>query len=319
MQVNRRFLYWGILLVAIGGVLVASDLGAIDTPTLTAAVRLWPLAVVAIGLNIVLQRTQFNLPGLVLAAAVPGIVLGAGFAVAPRFAGDCGARGEPVNAATERGVFEGPATVTIRTGCGTLEVRTAPGAGWELDARNTAGRAPVVVSSARSLSIDVTGDDRSILDAGRDAWDVTLPTSDIESLSLRVLAGRGRIVLLGAQITTLALTANAGEIVLDASEASVTELSAVVNVGSLSIRLPANSDLVGSMRVGAGELRICAPPGLGLRVTSKGVGGRVSVDGLQQHESVWQSPDYASATHHADLTVSATFGAVAIDPIGGCE
>ena len=45
IRVNRRFLYWGVVLSAIGGVLVAADLGAVDTPTLTDALRLWPLAV----------------------------------------------------------------------------------------------------------------------------------------------------------------------------------------------------------------------------------------------------------------------------------
>ena len=82
---------------------------------------------------------------------------------------------------------------------------------------------------------------------------------------------------------------------------------------------PPASDLTGSLRVGAGELRICAPPGLGLRVTSRGVAGGVVVNGLDQAGSDWQSPDYASATHRADLTVRATFGAVEINPIGGCS
>lgn len=48
MRVNRRFLYWGILLVALGGVLVAADLGAVDTPALTDALRLWPLAIIGL-------------------------------------------------------------------------------------------------------------------------------------------------------------------------------------------------------------------------------------------------------------------------------
>ena len=31
MRVNRRFLYWGVVLLAIGGVLVVADLTAVDT------------------------------------------------------------------------------------------------------------------------------------------------------------------------------------------------------------------------------------------------------------------------------------------------
>jgi hypothetical protein len=125
MRVNRRFLYWGILLVAIGGVLVAADMRAIDTATLTDALRLWPLAFVAIGLSLVLRKTEFSLPALVFAAAIPGLVVGGALAVGPRFAGDCGARGEPVSAAPARGTFEGPATVG--TGRSTSATRTTSG------------------------------------------------------------------------------------------------------------------------------------------------------------------------------------------------
>ena len=33
----------------------------------------------------------------------------------------------------------------------------------------------------------------------------------------------------------------------------------------------------------------------------------------------WQSPNYASATHRADLTVNVNLGNVEINPIGGCK
>jgi hypothetical protein len=320
MRVNRRFLYWGILLVALGGVLVAADLGAVDTPTLADALRLWPLAVVAIGLSLLLRKTRWSLAGLMLAAALPGLVLGAALAVAPRFAGNCGARGEVAGIATTQGTFDGPATVVVRSGCGSLNVTTAPGNGWQLAAGNTAGRTPNIQSSARSLSIDamsVRG--RTFLDAGRDAWDLTLPATELDELSVVVTAGHGQIGLAGAHINQLALTVNAAETLVDASAASVAELAAVVNVGSLSIQLPAAGDLAGSLRVGAGDVRICAPAELGLRVTSTGMAGGVIVNGLQQHDSEWLSANYATATHRADLSVRATFGAVEINPIGGCS
>ena len=320
MRVNRRFLYWGTFLVAIGGVLVAADLQAVDTPTLTDVLRLWPVALVAIGLSIVLRRTRLSLPGLMLAAAIPGLVVGGAFAVAPRFVGNCGARGEATSVTNTQGVFAAPASVIVRSGCGSLTVKTAPGSVWQFDAGNTAGRTPAVDSSDRSLSIAANGGQgQDFLDAGRDAWALTLPTSDLVSLSLVVNAGEGQVSLPGARINRLALTANAAEMLVDASAASVADLSAVINVGSMSIRLPADSDVSGSLRVGAGQLDICSPPGVGLRVTSRGTAEMVRVDGLQQHASEWQSPDYASASHRADLTVSVNFGVVEINPIGGCK
>jgi hypothetical protein len=319
MRVNRRFLYWGIVLASVGGVLVAADLGTLDTARLTETARLWPLAVIAIGLSLVLRRTRMSLPSLLLAAALPGLVLGAGFAAVPRFIGDCGARGESAPVATTQGTLEAPATVSIRSACGSLHVSTAPGNGWQLRAANTSARTPVVDASAGSLSIDGTSDDFTFFDAGRDTWDLTLPTSALDDLSLVAFAGRAQVDLPGAHVKRLELTVNAAQVVIDASAASVDEVSAKVNVGMLSIRLPAASDLVGSLRVGAGELQICAPPGLGLHVVSSGTAERIAVNGLQQRASEWESPNYASANNHADLQVTATFGAVEIDPIGGCK
>ena len=199
MRVNRRFLYWGVFLVALGAVLVAADLRAVDTATLTDAVRLWPLAVVAIGLSIVFRRTRISLPGTLVAAALPGIVLGAAFAVGPRFAGDCGARGELANDTVAEGSFDGPAQVTIRTGCGELNVSTAAGDDWRLETQSTIVRSPRVDSDGQSLSIAVLTDDgRTLLDAGRDAWDLTLPTSRIERLAVVATTADARLDLSGA-------------------------------------------------------------------------------------------------------------------------
>lgn len=63
MRVNRRFLYLGVLLAAMGGVLVAVDVRAVDTTIIADALRLWPFAFVAIGLGLVLRRTGLSVPG----------------------------------------------------------------------------------------------------------------------------------------------------------------------------------------------------------------------------------------------------------------
>ena len=58
---------------AMGGVLVAVDVRAVDTTIIADALRLWPFAFVAIGLGLVLRRTRLSVPGGMLAAAVPGL------------------------------------------------------------------------------------------------------------------------------------------------------------------------------------------------------------------------------------------------------
>ncbi|HEX7473005.1 MAG TPA: hypothetical protein VF323_07965, partial [Candidatus Limnocylindrales bacterium] len=260
MRVNRRFLYWGVFLIAIGGVLVATDVRAVDTSTIADALRLWPLAVVAIGLGLVLRRTRFSLPAGMLAMAVPGLLLGGGFALAPRIAVDCGIGGTLTGTAIQQGTFDGPARISVTSGCGSLIVDTAAGSGWRLDAGNTRGRTPSVDASARNLSIDAGGHtDWHWFDSGRDAWHLTLPTSALDVVSVVVNAGESDIGLPGAQIGRLELTSNAARTRVDLSEASVASLSGTVNAGLLSFHLPANADVAGSIEINAGSLQVCAP------------------------------------------------------------
>ena len=86
MRLNRTLLYTGVFLAAIGAALLIADLTPVATDALIRALRLWPLAVVAIGVGIALRRTRLSVASGLLAAAVPGLVLGAAMATTPRLA-----------------------------------------------------------------------------------------------------------------------------------------------------------------------------------------------------------------------------------------
>jgi hypothetical protein len=319
MQINRKFLYWGVFLVAMGAVLVVADLDGVDDRVLLDALRLWPLAVLAIGVGLVLRRTRYNVAGGVLGAALPGLVLGGAFAVGPQIP-DCGAGGEPSSFITREGRFDGPATINVETGCGELVVTTTPGDGWLLNAGNTADRTPRIEASGNSLTIDDgrSHDWRSFND-GRDVWRLSLPTTAVNDLSLTVNSGSGDIDLTGAQLGDLDLTTNAGQATLDLTDTTLSSMSVSVNAGQLSIDLPSAADVTGSIAVNAGGVDLCVPDGVGLRVAHTTVLGSTSVNGVEQGDGDWQSPNYASADHHADLTVTANLGSVNINPTGGCK
>jgi hypothetical protein len=325
MRVNRRFLYWGVFLVAIGGVLVAADVGGFDSGSIAGGLRLWPLALIAIGVGIVVRRTSFGLPGGLLAAALPGLMIGGGLAIVPRIAVDCGASGSTTATATATatahdGVFDGPARVTVTTGCGAIDVTTAPGSGWRFDAGNTTGRAAIVNATSRSLSIDSGRMNGFHLhDLGRDQWRLTLPTTPLDDLSFVVNAGKGRIGLAGASVGHLTVTTNAAETTVDLSGTAVRSLSADVNAGKLTFRLGPVADIVGSMDVNAAKLELCVPNELGVRIRHTGALSGLTVDGRGQTGADWQSSNYTSAAHRADLTIDVNLGNVAINAIGGCK
>ena len=317
MAINRRFLYVGLFLVAIGGVLVAVDLSAVDTSALGGVLRLWPVAVIALGAGIVLRRSRYALVAGIIAAMLPGLVLGGGLAVAPRHGLDCGAGNVGEQTKTQSGTFSRGGAVQVDTSCCSISMLTQPGNAWQLTSSSTTGREPDVELQGDILQIASTGSD--MFENGRDAWNLTLPTAPLEHLLVTVNAGRATAGLAGANLGTLGLTGNGADMVVDASGATVTELDGRLDFGRLAIQLPQQGQYSGSFRVTAGELRICVPFFLGVHVDFSGSPREVRINGLQATGSAWENEAYASATNRADLSVKVNFGSVLINPIGGCK
>jgi hypothetical protein len=90
MRVNRTLLYTGVFVATIGAALLAADLAQPSANALIQTLGLWPVAVIAIGVGIVLMRTRLSLAGGMLAAAAPGLLLGGLLALSPRLAVDSG-------------------------------------------------------------------------------------------------------------------------------------------------------------------------------------------------------------------------------------
>jgi len=318
MAINRRFLYTGLFLVALGGVLVTVDLAAVDTSALAGALRLWPVALIAIGAGIALRRSRYALVAGVLAAMIPGLVLGGGLAVAPHYASDCGTRGDVISDVTDQGSLADGADVSVDVECGSLALDTRAGTGWSVTSRTTGGRTPSIDVSPEQLSVRSSGSE-SWLDAGREQLGVTLPTSRIGEVSVNLAAGRSTLSLAGASIETLDINGDAADILVDGTDASVNDLDATLNFGRLSILLPQHGSYTGTVRVDAGEVRICIPYFLGVHVDFAGTPREVRINGLEADGSVWENEGYASAANRADLSVKVNFGSVLINPIGGCK
>jgi hypothetical protein len=319
MTIRRGFLYTGVFLLAAGGVILLEQTSAVDTGTVTRALSLWPLAVIAIGVALVVRHTRAGVPGGMLAAAMPGLLLG-GLAVSvpdlPDLAAVCGAPGGdgPV---TRQGTFGSAASVDLDLACGDLVVTSTGGSGWQLDAAGASGAGAVVTDTADRLAVRSTVHGRSF-DGHGDNWQLRLPTGTALDLAAQVSAGKATFNLEGARLTGLRLDVNAAEAVVNLLGATVPRLVVDVNATSAVLQLPATGDLTASLDVNAGSLEVCAPTGLGLRVHGETALGDVTYNGLVRAGDAWESRDYSSATFHADLNVSASVASVVINPEGGC-
>jgi len=319
LAINRRFLYVGLFLVAVGGVLVAVQLSAVQASALSDALRLWPLALIAIGAGIALRRSRYALVAGILAAMIPGLVLGGGLAVAPTVTSECGgAGGDAINQLSDSGTLGAGATVSVIVDCGELTLDTRAGSAWALTSSTTRDRAPKVDATADLLSVRSRGGE-DWLGAGREQLEVSLPTSHLTDLNVQLAAGRSTLSLGGANVEHVAVLGNAADIEIDGTGALVQDIDAGLDFGRVSILLPQQGTYTGTLRVNAGELRICTPFFLGVHVDFSGSPREVRINGLEASGAVWENEAYASAANRADLNVRVNFGSVLINPIGGCK
>lgn len=319
MMVNRRFLYWGVFLVAAGAVMLVAQGDAVDSDVLAQALRLWPVVLIALGIGLLLRRTRFGVAGGMLAAVMPGLLLGGLVAAGPRMVPDCGDV-MPTSFTTQQGTFAGAASVDLTIACGELSVTTAPGSDWKLETGNGTGRAAVVGVSADRLSVASSNEKHAFgFIRGGDDWRLSVPVASTMDLTVEVNAGRGRFDLAGARLGTVRLAVNAGDVRVDLAGATVGHLSMSVNAAAASLRLPATQDLEADFSVNAGSLRICAASDLGLRIRHEGVLDANHFTGLVRSGDTWESPGYSMANHHADVTIMANVGSVDVNPLGGCQ
>ena len=318
MAIHRRFLYAGLFLVALGAVMAAAELSAVDDDVARQALRLWPLAVIAIGVAVILRRTPAGVPAGVLAAVAPGLLLGATFAVGPSLAWECNDASAPPMTFDQTGNVVGAPLVAIQTGCGSSSIATASGTAWRVRAGSSDAIDPDVVAGPSSLSIESAGHGgRLVLGARRESWDVTLP-STIELLSLTANANATDVRLPDSRVGSLALDANASRVRIDATGSELNELNVDANFSSVAVVLPLAAHVQGTFDVNAGSLKLCQPTGSGMTVEFSDDGLHdVTVAGIRWSADQWQGGNPLSS-NQIQLTVDATLGSVEINPIGGC-
>lgn len=317
MQISRRTLYLGVFLISFGAVwLLARDQAA--DAWVTQALGLWPVVVIALGVGLLLRRTRLALLGGLLAAAIPGVLLGGVVAAAPDFSMACGDAG-PATQVMQQGAFVREASVELRLACGEASVTTAPGTGWEVRTSDYTS-APIV--EAGDASLLVSSADRKHrfgVPLGADRWLVTLPTDVLFDLTAEVDAGSADLDLTGARLGRAEFEVNAGALTLDLTDATLELLTVDVNAGSARVQLPSGSSFTADLDVAAGELTICLPADVGLRVRRSGDLGSFSAGPLVLRGAFWESLDYATSAHTAEMNITVNVGSVDIVSEGACK
>jgi hypothetical protein len=318
-MVNRRLLRWGVFLLALGGVVLLGSAGGLDRDLVRQALGLWPLVVIGFGVAILLRRTRLGLVSGVVAAALPGMLLGGLAMTVPEIGSHCRTT-NPAAFDTRQGTFEGTATVELRIACADLTVATVPGHDWEARLAQNGRAAPVLSASSRGLSITSgRGDTWFGPPIERDTVQVALPTDAELNVTARIDAGDAQLDLASARLARAALMVNAAGVHADLTGSTLHTLDVVINAGRGTVVLPLD-DFDAEIEVNGGEVRICTPPGLGIRVREDVTFGSVAHGGLRagRGTSTWETDAFVIAQRHADLSVTVHAGSVLFNPEGGC-
>jgi hypothetical protein len=322
MRLDGRLAGWGVFLILLGAIPLLVRQGVLSSGTVAQAWSLWPLLLVAAGIGLLLRGTRLHFVGGLLAAVTLGILGGA--LVAGGFVpfGGCGRDNAAIAFPARQGDLGAAASVELTQTCGDLTVTTAPGSGWRVEGRSS--DAPPSVDAAPDR-LRVTAAEQTGFDflASSDVWNVTVPASPRLDLQAQVNAGTGSFNLATANLGRVRVTVNAGTLLLD--------LSQVASIGTIDVQLNAvanprflfpNLPLTGTIQANAaGNIGLCAPAGVGLRLTTNDnitATNNYADRGLVRVGDAWQTPGYESAAVRIDLATRANAGGFNLETAGTC-
>jgi hypothetical protein len=320
MRVDRSRFNWGVLLIVLGGVALAYHRNAVSSSVLMEAWRLWPLVLVGVGLKIVLSRTPAAFVGGLVVAVSIGIMAGSAFAVGPNIG--CGASGHSgQRSASQSGSFGGNSTVEVDVQCGTANITTSTDGRWHVDTTDDSNHSPTVNSSPNWLRVQSGSADGWRWDRGADDVQISIPQDAQINMTSKLDLGDARYYLGSANLASASFTLNLGSVRIDLTGARVGNLSVSTNLGAAHITLDGSSDLTGDLSTSLGSLDVCVPSELGVRVVNSD--SLSSSDFASLHMvrsgSGWQTPNYDTAAHKANLTINTSLSGLKLHNAGGCK
>ncbi len=304
------------MLVALGIVFLLSNLGYLAWTPWETALRLWPLLIVAAGLDLLLgrgsaasPRTVFGL--LVLVALVVSTATIGSLLLAPqRVIGWTSTGPELVLAGPVSGErFSQPlenaqrAEVKLSFGAGVLRVGAQSEPAALID-----GTVALYQGERVSRDSHINGDT-----AYFDMHDENVPLSFWDDCGIRD-GDRGWDLRLNPEVPTgLRIDTGVGMASLDLGQLKVTDLTVHTGMGKTDLTLPGSGQLRATVENGIGETNVRIPQGVAARIqVDRGLASAAVAGNYQQQGDSYVSPGYEVARNRVDLTVKGGLGKVTI-------
>ncbi|MFI5262477.1 MAG: hypothetical protein ACHQZR_07990 [Candidatus Limnocylindrales bacterium] len=319
MRVRRGLLFWGLFLIPFGAIPLLVRAGLFDAGAAGDILPLWPLALIAVGLVLLVSRTRVALAGTAVVAIVLGSLAGTAVASGPAWVGSAvGCRQADSMAADldRTGTFDGPATVALALRCGSVALTTRGGSDWQVSAAHAAP-APTILASGTQLSVTSPAEN----DGRQQTWSIAAPADRLDMLQLTATATSATFHLDGAHLTQLSAHLDAGDLLIDAGAATITRLDVSVDAGRARIALGPGGATSGRIAVDIGAIDLCVPADVDLRLTvNEDVTfvTNLARQGLTDEGGVWRRFG-APGAPTIELTITGDVANLTLDPQGGCR
>ena len=288
-------LFGPVLLIVVGLILLMNSLGYLDWSVWWSLLRLWPVLLIAAGLDILLGRR--SIWGSLLA-----VVLVAGVALGALWLSEVGPAGtepgevirQPLDGVTEAAVILNPAV-------GILRLQALPESADLVRGTVGAGQGAEVVQEVEQDGTRVTfvlreeGVPWVPFVAGpnnQQVWDLGLSPAPELDLQVDVALGEADLDLTGLSLRDLGLN---------------------MGLGLVEVVFPSGGRYEARVEGAMGSTTIVVPGDLPARIrVDGGLAVRQVPEGFRQEGAVYTSPDYDTAQDRLDLAVSQAIGLLRI-------
>lgn len=294
---RRQGLVGPVFLIGLGVVFLLANYGFLAVNVWEVVLRLWPILLVAIGLDIVIGRRSplLSLVGLILVLAV---LAGALWLYGVRFETGQVLNSERISQATNGATS---ANVTIEPAAGSLRITAMPGPDGLVE--GTVGR---------------VGQERVISDYSMSGGTATFTLRGTGGVFLSVpRGGQGQwnwdLALTPAVPIDLNTSLGAGQSLIDLTNLDISALDVNLGMGQTTVILPSEGDFEGKVEGAIGQTVIQVPKGMALRIESNsGLASTNVPSDFAEQDGVFTSPGFTTAPHHVDLQVGQAIGNIDI-------
>ena len=296
---QRGALVAPLILIGLGVIFLLNNLGLTNIDLWELILRLWPILLIAIGLDLLIGRRSTVLSLLVLVLTVALLAGGVWF-VASRSAGGQAVTEELISQSLE-GAEQ--AEVEIDFGAGGLRLSALAEGDNLVEGTVVVGRGG---RARRDFSI---------------AGDTAQFSLRSEGLPVFPFINRGDIVwdlkLNPETPIDLRINAGVGESTLDLEQLTLTGLNVEMGVGETTITLPAHGQFRAEIDSGVGEVIILVPEGMEARIhVDTGIGDFSAPSEYLRQEDDYVSPGYETAENRVEMNINGGVGSISVRPAG---